>query len=485
MANKITSRPLSIKSDGETTIVKPVEAQDSRTAFAPCVTAGAPAQHFEKLSAAFDSALGQNMQWAFEQTAISSAKRFLGYGVLQNLSQDALIRLCIKNRSEEMLREWIDIKAEGDKKTAIEDEITRLTLRDLLGRAVALMGYMGGAYLFIDTGVDENELVNPLNISEKSGEIRKGTQVSFRVIDPFFTTPQAFNASNPLKEDFYKPSVFYVMGTPVHRSRLIRFVENEVTDLLKPSYNFLGIPQAQLLSDYVTHFRENREEANRLLKKFSTMFLKSNIKNILYNGASRGELDKRVKLFVRNRDNNGLMVLDKDSEDLMQINTPLTGVEPLVRQSLELVVAVNQSNVVKMLGMSPAGFNTGESDLKSHNDLIATLQATVLKRPLEKILKILQLSLFGAIDPAVSFEFCPLDTEDERELADTQKVKADTAAIYLDRGVLTEDEVRDSLKNDETSPFHQIEGDAPEADDVPFAQMTDPTEGTHEKDADK
>ena len=144
-----------------------------------------------------------------------------------------------------LLREWIDIKAEGDKKTAIEDEITRLTLRDLLGRAVALMGYMGGAYLFIDTGVDENELVNPLNISEKSGEIRKGTQVSFRVIDPFFTTPQAFNASNPLKEDFYKPSVFYVMGTPVHRSRLIRFVENEVTDLLKPSYNFLGIPQAQ------------------------------------------------------------------------------------------------------------------------------------------------------------------------------------------------------------------------------------------------
>ena len=241
---------------------------------------------------------------------------------------------------------------------------------------------------------------------------------------------------------------------------------------MKPSYNFLGIPQAQLLSDYVTHFRKNREEVNRLLQKFSTSIVKGDLKKQLYNGAPTSVLTKRVNLFAKYRNNSGIALLDKDSEDFVQVNTPISGITDIVRQSLEFVVSVNQSGVVKTLGYSPAGFNaTGESDIKLQADLISTRQEKILRRPIQEILDLLQLNLFGEIDPGLTFDFNPLDEDDERTAAEVEKLKADTSAIYLDRGVITEDELRETLRQDDKAHYGSLKGEAPGTPDVPFADM--------------
>ncbi len=424
-----------------------------------------------KLCAAMDAAVSASGDVQIIPEAYdASFHAFIGYGALQSLSQDAMIRLLILTRTTEMLRQWITFKdADSEQIEQVEKHVTTMHLRDTLQQAINTMGFMGGAYLFIDTGAPREQLINPLDFSDKSAELKKGGRLAFRVIDPIFTSPQSFNALNPLESDFYRPSVFMVQGTPVHRSRLIRLVENEVADILKPSYNFLGIPQAQILDDYVKDFRKNRESANRLLSKFSCNFIKTNLSDWLYNRGSRSAVAQRVKNFVRFRNNDGVALLDKDSEDFFQANTPLSGVDALVSQSLQFCVAINRTNVVKTLGLSPAGFNTGDSDIKVHNDMIASLQEQVLRKPLEIIFRCVQLHLFGTAGE-LAFDFKPLNEEDQAVLANTQKVKADTAAVYLANGVVTEDEVRDALRNDDESPFSGLEGDAPEVADIPFAQ---------------
>lgn len=430
-----------------------------------------------RLCAAMDAAVGSA---AGEIDVIPEAqamtlRSFVGYGALQSLSQDSMIRLLILTRTTEMLRKWILFKnADAECIEAVERFIKDRHVRDTLQNAVNTMGFMGGAYLFIDTGAPKETLINPLDFSEKSGELKKGAHLAFRVIDPIFTSPQSFNALNPLEDDFYRPSVFLVQGIPVHRSRLVRLVENEVSDILKPSYNFLGIPQAQILDDYVKDFRKNRESANRLLSKFSCNFIKTDLSDWLYNRGSRAAVAQRVRNFVRFRNNDGVALLDKESEDFFQANTPLSGVDSLVSQSLQFCVAINRTNVVKTLGLSPAGFNTGDSDIKVHNDMISSLQEQVLRKPLETVFRCIQLHLFGkSVD--LAFDFNPLNEEDERVAADTQKVKADTAAVYLANGVITEDEARDALRNDEGSPFSGIEGDAPEAPEIPLAGLGNET----------
>ena len=423
-----------------------------------------------RLCAAMDAAVGAAGEIdVIPESQAMALHAFVGYGALQSLSQDSMIRLLILTRTTEMLRKWVRFKdADSELIEQIEDYVKHSQLRSTLQNAVNTMGFMGGAYVFIDTGAPREALVNPLDLSDKSGELKQGAHLAFRVIDPIFTSPQSFNALNPLEEDFYKPSVFVVQGVPVHRSRLIRLVENEVSDILKPSYNFLGLPQAQILDDYVKDFRKNRESANRLLSKFSCNFIKTNLADWLYNRGSRSAVAQRVKNFVRFRNNDGVALLDKESEDFFQANTPLSGVDALVSQSLQFCVAINRTNVVKTLGLSPAGFNTGDSDIKVHNDMISSLQEQVLRKPLETLFRCVQLHLFGKTTD-LAFDFCPLNEEDERTVADTQKVKADTAAVYLANGVVSEDEVRDALRNDEDSPFSGIEGDAPEALDIPLA----------------
>jgi phage-related protein (TIGR01555 family) len=449
--------------------------KDLRALLKPARSLAGDAKHYEKLDGAMDAAFAGGIVPKVEWSAISSFVSFVGYGVLQQLSQDALIRLCIQTRTDEMLRSWIDIKCDDEeRKKKLESEIARLGLRETLSKALTTMGLMGGAFLYIDTGSERP--FDVLNKTPKSIEFKKG--IAFRVIAPIFTTPQGFNASEPLKDDFYKPSVFFIMGQAVHTSRLIRFVENEVPDLLKPAYNFFGIPQAQLLSDYVTHFRKNREEVNQLLHKFSTSFIKTDLGAQLFAGKAWGPVSDRVRFFAKFRDNSGVGLLDKEKEDFVQVNTPITGLTDIARQSLEFVVSINQSGVVKTLGYSPQGFNaTGESDIKLQADLIATRQEKILRKPIEEILRLLQLELFGDIDSDLTFDFNPLDEDDERTTAEVEKLKADTAAVYLDRGVLAEDEVRESLRTDDRQPYGDLEGEAPGMAEDPFAQMTDPTQG--------
>ena len=441
-------------------------------------TIGTPPTASSKINAQVDALVNDGamdkMSYVVDRSALNSWTQFVGYPVLNNLAQDALIRLCINTRTDEMVRKWIDITADNeDTVDQLKRAVTDYKIQGVIKKALTVCGFMGGAYIFVDDGSEASELVNPLNISDRSGTLKDSARpLRFVVIEPMFTTPSSFESANPMSENFYNPSVFFVQGVMVHRSRLIRIVENEVPDFIKPQYNFLGIPQAQLLSNYVTAFRANREETNRMLKKFSSSFVKGNLKAQLFQGASRKSLDDRMKMLAKYRDNNGVFLIDKETEDFAQINTPLAGLTDIVRQSLEHVVAVNGTGVVKTLGLSPAGFSaTGESDMQLQAAMVETRQQTVLRDPIEKILRILQLRTFGHIDESVKFTFIPTLSEDARLKAERNKIKADTTAVYIDRGIISEDEARENLRTDDESGYSCLEGDAPGMDDVPFGQM--------------
>ena len=131
-------------------------------------------------------------------------------------------------------------------------------------------------------------------------------------------------------------------------------------------------------------------------------------------GGAADDLDARMAYFVQKQSNDGCFVLDKETEDLVKLETPLGGVTDIVRQSLEFVAAVFRLPVTKFLGISPAGFNpTGEAERRNLYDYLASRQEKILRRPLTQILNLLQLHAFGRIDPDLTFEFVPLNPDDE------------------------------------------------------------------------
>lgn len=381
------------------------------------------------------------------------APQFLGYPYLAGLSQNGLIRAGVTTVAEEMTKRWVEVKRSGkdvtdangdgqdDKVKAVATALDDFGVQELFNDAAQKCDFDGGCLIYIDTGEeDDKALAEELYFD---GSLLRGKLKRFTLVEAINLYPGLYNATDPLRPDYFNPDSWMVLGKRIHKSRFLHFAPNKVNMLLRPAYNFFGIPAAQLALDYVAHFTKCREAANRLLTKFSLTALKTNLMATVLSGGGREVLDRRIQLFTQFRDNDATQVIDKDSEEIVQINTPMTGATDIVRQSLEFVAAIFRIPFVKFLGISPGGLNsTGEADLRNFYDHVGSKQEKMLRRPLERVLDVLQLHLFGEIDPEIKAEFRPLADEDDTQKAVTFKTYAEAYTMLQDRGSIDEGDVR-------------------------------------------
>lgn len=399
------------------------------------------------------------------------ARPFIGYAMCADLMQDGLMQAGVETVADEMTRKFIEISAPDEMvKKRLDAELQRLDVRGVFNRAAAWCGYFGGCLVYMDTGDAPEDLAKPIALTPEF--IAQGSLRGLRLIEPVVATPGWYNSSDPLAADYFEPRAWYVQSTLVDASRLLVFRQNTPPLLLKAAYNFFGVPAVQIALDYVAHFTQTRESAAKLLKKFSTTVFKTDISRLLY-GGDAAQAKARIGQFAAQRDNDGVAVLDYESEAMEQLNTPLSGVDVIVRQALELLAVVWRIPAVKLFGISPAGLNaTGESDMQNFYDFIASRQGKVFAAPLERLLKVVQLSVAGAVDPAVTYAFVPLWEMTAREKADRDKVLADTDAVYLDRGVLSEEEARNALAAQPGGRYAGI--DPGKVPPMPQASIRDP-----------
>ncbi|MDR2613415.1 MAG: DUF1073 domain-containing protein [Deltaproteobacteria bacterium] len=400
-----------------------------------------------------------------EMGITANAGFMLNYQRLALLAQNGVVRACISAPVMDMFRNWIELArtseagelrgtGRDDGLKALESALETFRVKRILQSAAEQTGYFGGCFVFVDTGVRGAGLAEPLLVAEGGAELRPGGLRRFQLIEPANVTPGYVNMHDPLEEDFYRPESWQVGRDTVHRTRLIGVSGAPPPQSLLPAYNYLGVPQAQIIADYAMHFQSDRLQASGLLKNVASKVLKTDMMNAVLSGGSGEDMRRRIEYFVQNQDNNGVLVIDKEREDFLKEQTSLGGVTDIVQQALELVCAVNGTPVTKTLGLSPKGFNaTGETDLQNYYDRVRAMQEEQVRPPLETMLRVLQLHLTGRVDTGVTFRFVPLSDDDRKLEAEVQKLRADTSAVYLDRGVVSAEEVRRNLVEDPESGF--------------------------------
>ncbi|EJJ3922610.1 DUF1073 domain-containing protein [Salmonella enterica] len=395
---------------------------------------------------------------------------FPGYPYLALQAQLPEYRRMVSVIAEEMTRKWIKVKAvgEGDDSRApriaqLTDALEHYNVRDAFRLAVEHDGFFGRGQIYIDVRspsgmsawTDPAELESRLFISDK--KIPKGSLLGLRVIEPVWTYPGMYNADNPLSDDFYRPSEWYVMGKTVHASRMIDLISRPVPDMLKPAYNFGGLSLVQIAEPYVNNWLRTRDSVGDMLHSFSLNGIMTDLSQVLQ-GKKDPNYAKRADLFNRTRDNRGLLILDKTKEEFFQFNTPLNGLDTLQAQAQEHMFFVSAIPSVKFAGLSPTGLNaSSEGEIRVFYDTIAALATRLLKKPLKKVLDIIQLSEFGDIDPDITFEFEPLHELTREQLANIRKTEAETDQIYESAGAVTNNEVRERLATAPDSPYSGID----------------------------
>lgn len=414
----------------------------------------------------FNAIYGSLTQHATElgQYPITS---FIGYGALQQVAQQGMIRACIQTVADDMTRKWIELEGceDVEKLNELTDLINnKYKLKDIFHHAFEVTGYMGGAFVYIKTSVasDEDKADCPLVISDLSAELEKDKYLKFIVVDPVNVSPLTYNCTDPLEDDYMKPTKWVVLGKVVHSSRMLSVVDNEPPLLLKPNYNFLGIPQAQILWDYVMHFNKCRVEAANLLRKVALLNVQTDMDEVLQNKEGVALLDRKMDILARYRDNDSVFVTDKDSEGVQNIQTSIAGCTDVVRQALEMIAAINRTPAVKLLGISPSGFNaTGESDIRNYYDYVHSKQE-LHHEQIQRCIEAIQLVEYGFIDTSINFKFCPLDEENETSKAMTAQTKISALTQLVDRQAMSAEELRQAVKADANLDLSFLSDELPE-----------------------
>lgn len=393
---------------------------------------------------------------------------FKGYPYLSQLAQRPEFRKMSEVIAREMTRKWIRVICTGetdksDKIKQIESELVRLEVRERFREAAEMDGLYGRGQIYIDIKKPDNQLASEDSVELETillmspAKIKKDSLVGFNVIEPIWTYPAAYNADRPLRADYYKPHKWYVMGTTVHESRLMTFVSREVPDILKAAYNFGGLALSQMAEPYVDNWIRTRNSVGDLIHSFSLSVLKTNMQGTL-SGDSGADLFNRIDLMNRVRDNRGCFAIDKESEELAQINTPLSTLDSLQAQAQEHMSSVSSIPLVFFLGITPQGLNaSSEGEILVFETTIHSLQELLFKPNLKKVLDVMQLSLFGEIDNEITFEFVPLREMTEKEQAEIRQMDANTDAVLIGQGIITPNDALTRIASDKKSPYHGLE----------------------------
>lgn len=419
---------------------------------------------------------------------IDAYPQFLGYAYLSGLQQNGFIRAGVEGLADEMTAKFIEIIRTADTEDNNDDKINRINeflnkfqIKELFNKAAALNGYFGGCLIYIDT--DEDDLLSALDEKSLNHSIK-----GFTLIEPINTYPGRYNSTNPLSDNYFKPETWFVLGKEVHISRLLYLSSEELSMLLKPAYNFYGIYPAQIAADAVSHFIKDREAASRLLHKFSLLVFKTDMGSALYNGNPE-ELYNRVKVLADFRDNDSIIIIDKEDEDIVTVTTGITGITEIVRLSLELMPIMFRQPLTKFLGISPGGMNsTGESDENNWNEFVLSQCEKQFRKPLKRLLELIQYDLFGEVDEKIDFIFKIQSSNDETKEVNNNKIKADTFVQLTTAGIISPEEARKALADDEKSGFNSIDIDAvPEPVDMGspedlFGAFDEYDETKHERD---
>ena len=354
----------------------------------------------------------------------------LSYQECANLATDSMISKAIDVITREIFKsggKWEAAHLDIDN---FEMVLNSVDFYNKIRLAVQRALEYGGAFIYINT--DDTNLSLPLYLNEKTASTNKITGLT--VIEPWQAAPVQVNSFNPLKENYMEPELWWVLGasTTVHKTRLIPIVFYSVPDLIKPLYNYLGLPLSFYMKNYVSNADTVRQSISDLILRFRTKIIKTTAQKI-----ADPQTQARVKYMNATSNNLATLLLAKD-EEWIETVTSLSGMDNLLSQMYELMTASTRGiPVTKLLGLSPRGFNaTGEYDENNFYDVIDGYASSVVIPVMEKVAEYVLCFKAGILDEP-KYEFNPRKQIRPKEQAEINNLKADYISKLIMSGVVT------------------------------------------------
>lgn len=423
-----------------------------------------------------------------EGTTYPITRMSRNYNLLNALYRNSWIaRRIVDIIPKDMCKNWVrfdtDLSPEELKQFDKMERITRLR-RDVLHGLNWGRLYGGAGGLMMIEGQEDRldeplelDLIYPgdfkglMNIDRWAG-IYPDLQLVSDISNPEFGLPEYYEFRNDASHTVSR----------VHHSRIIRFVGDDLPEWEKQAEVYWGSSVLESV------FEELKKRDNTSFNIAGLVFLAnlrvlkmSDLGELLAGTNKNAQQDFYNVIQKQNwlQSNFGLQILSKE-DDFQTFQQTFSGLKEVYECFMMDVSGAAQIPVTKLFGRSPSGLNaTGEGDLRNYYDVVEQEQEAKLRPILDKLLPVLCMSTWGFIPDDISFEFNPIETPRDRDVAEIVRFKSDSILQAHDRGIISDQIALKELKQmgDGTGIFTNItDEDIAAAESVPTDLMITPPE---------
>lgn len=387
-----------------------------------------------------------------------SSQGFIGYQICAVIAQHWLVDKACSMPARDAIRQGYEVTVNNGEGAdpAILDAIKQADKAYGINKQMRELIHFGRVFgirvaIFKIDSTDPEYYQKPFNLDG----VTKGSYRGISQVDPIWMTPVLTSGSlnDPASMRFYDPEFWMIQGVKYHRSHLCVFVPFPVTDILKPTYQFGGVSLPQRIYERVYAAERTANEAPQLAITKRTTVLKVNAAGFM---ADINKAIENLENWATLRDNYGVKVIDKDSEDANQFDTALGDLDATIMTQYQLVAAIANVPATKLLGTTPKGFNsTGEYEEASYREELESIQANDLTPFLERHHQLVMRSdiapAMGIAPVETSVSWLPLDSPTAAEWATINKTKAETDAILAGVGAIDGIDIRKRITADKDS----------------------------------
>ena len=339
-----------------------------------------------------------------------------------------IIRRIIDTVAKDLVKNWVEFTSgitpeETDKLNKVI-RYTSLKSKLIEGLTWGRL-YGGAAGLIVIEG--EDNLEEPLELDN----IMPGSFKGLIILDRWSGIyPQMETVSDLSSPEFGLPKYYIVQdpaivnqdqGIRIHHSRIIRFLGDDLPLWEKMAESYWGASVIERIFD------ELKKRDNTSWNIASLVFLgnlrvlkMSDYGQLLATSNSRAKKSLYNTLEAQNMlmNNMGLYVLDKE-DDFQTFQYSFSGLPEVYEKFMLDIAGAANIPATKLYGRSPEGMNsTGEGDETNYNNDIKQEQERHLRSQLDKLFAIISISALGYLPDDIDFNFNPIETPSQKEIAE-------------------------------------------------------------------
>lgn len=298
--------------------------------------------------------------------------------------------------------------------------------------------YGGGLAVILIDGQDPE---SPLRLNT----IRKGQFRGLLSLDRWMVEPSLADLVTELGPSLGMPKFYRVTamapalsGLKVHHSRCIRLEGIRLPYWQRLMENLWGLSVLERLYDRMIAFDSATTGAAQLVYKsyLRTLKVKDMRELVAAGGDALNGLTRYVDMMRRFQGIEGMTVIDAEDDFSADSHSAFGGLSDALAQFGQQLSGASGIPLVRLFGQSPAGFSTGDTDLRNYYDTVKQQQVKELLVPVTKVYRCLAASEGIQLPNGYKMEFNPLWQLTDSEKATIAQTDAQTIQGAEEAGII-------------------------------------------------